>query len=181
MSALYQKSLSLVVDVIFKDVVEYLFLLQQISLALCQSSRGYSTAPLIFFAAAAVSDYYIPKEKMSREKISGGDGLTLHFENVPKVLGLLQEKWMHRDATLPKPFTVTFKLETTEETMHEKAKKNLNAYSCDAVVANMLQTYKEKVWVYLLEEKGKEPFIITKGDRTIESALRDHFLAKIAS
>nr|AGU68080.1 phosphopantothenate---cysteine ligase [Angomonas deanei] len=179
MSSLYEKSKRLVTTVLFDNVVEYLYLLRGVSQLLCDPARAFNRSPLIFFAAAAVSDYYIPREKMSREKISGGDGLTIHLENVPKVLGVLQDDWLHRSVDLPPAFTVTFKLETNEETMHQKAQKNLNSYRCGAVVANMLQTYKEKVWVYLLTDVGKEPFLLTKGEHTIEFAMCDLFISLV--
>uniref|UniRef100_A0A0A9Z5Z3 Phosphopantothenate--cysteine ligase 1 n=1 Tax=Lygus hesperus TaxID=30085 RepID=A0A0A9Z5Z3_LYGHE len=55
------------------------------------------------------------------------------------------------DATQPVPFLVTFKLETNDERMRCKALANLKQYKCDAVVANMLQDYKDHVYVYLCD------------------------------
>ena len=41
--------------------------------------------------AAAVSDFYIPFEKMAVHKIDSANGLELKLENVPKMLGKIKE------------------------------------------------------------------------------------------
>lgn len=180
MAALYARSREYVLDVPFDSMVEYLYLLQRICLGLagCAEER-IARLPLLFFAAAAASDYYIPRSRMAQEKISGGDGLAIRMENVPKVLGLVTQRWLQRPTApqgAPLPFTVTFKLETTEEAMHTKAVKNLRAYHCDAVVANMLQTYRERVWVYT-GSGSEQPQLVTRGDHaSIESQLCDVFI-----
>ena len=46
--------------------------------------------------AAAVSDFYIPEEKLSTHKIQSGsneDGLTITLEPVPKKLKKITEEW----------------------------------------------------------------------------------------
>nr|AGU68222.1 phosphopantothenate---cysteine ligase [Strigomonas galati] len=174
MQTLYQASQSLVCEVLFDSVVEYLYLLRALSRLLCEAERPWSRLPLLFFAAAAVSDYYIPLARMSTEKISGGDGLTIQLDNVPKVLGLLHDSWLRRAEGLPAPRSITFKLETSEQAMHEKAKRNLHAYHSDAVVANMLQTYKQRVWVY--RQEGEPQLVERQEHKTIESTLCDVFI-----
>lgn len=188
MALLYRKSKGLVVDIPFDTVVEHLYLLKALSAELCDSARAprwVLSKPLLFFAAAAVSDYYVPLANMSKEKISGGDGLTLRLENVPKMLKLIQCEWLHRDTAadggahgpVKAPFTVSFKLETSEEAMRTKAVKNLHEYGSDSVVANMLQTYKERVWVYVQgADDGMPTLVVRQEDKTIESALCDHFI-----
>ncbi|CAJ05469.1 conserved hypothetical protein [Leishmania major strain Friedlin] len=174
---LYYRTKGLVHYVAYDTVVEYIFLLEVISRTLCGTAvpQVLQQRPCLFFAAAAVSDYYVPLPNMSREKISGGDGLTLHLSNVPKALLLLREEWLHRaapDAT--QPLVVTFKLETCEETMKRKAISNLHAYRCDAVVANVLQSYKEWVLVYTKNGDDSAPVLVRRGEgKTIEAALCD--------
>nr|AGU68137.1 phosphopantothenate---cysteine ligase [Strigomonas oncopelti] len=174
MHRLYQASQSLVCEVLFDSVVEYLYLLRGLSRLLCEAGRPSSRLPLLFFAAAAVSDYYIPLARMSTEKISGGTGLTIELDTVPKVLGLLHDSWLRRPKGLPAPRSITFKLETSERAMREKAVHNLHKYSSDAVVANMLQTYKQRVWIY--RQEGEPELVEKKGDKTIESTLCDVFI-----
>ncbi|KAK7194533.1 phosphopantothenate--cysteine ligase [Novymonas esmeraldas] len=177
---LYRRTRDHVHYIAYDTVVEYIFLLEIVSRALCcpDVPAELQRRPCLFFAAAAVSDYYVPLPKMSREKISGGDGLTLHLSNVPKTLLLVREEWLHRaapDAT--QPFVVTFKLETSEEAMTRKAVSNLRAYRCDAVVANLLQSYKEWVHIYTKDGDDSAPTLVRRdAGRTIESALCDTLL-----
>lgn len=194
MAAIYRERSHALLEVSFDTVVEYLYLLRGLSRVLCGSGgrdgSGSSatptpvtpplllTRPLLFFAAAAVSDYYVPLAAMAADKISGGDGLTLRLENVPKTLGLLQDDWLRRSGSTDKaPLLVSFKLETCEAAMRTKAVKNLHQYGSDAVVANMLQTYKERVWVYVQgADDGLPTEVERTKDRTIEAALCDYFI-----
>lgn len=94
-----------------------------------------------FVLAAAVSDYYIPRSEMVEHKISGVDPdgrMRIAFSPVPKTLGLLAHVWA------PRSNHITFKLETHEDALVEKAKKNICSYGLRFVVANMLQTYKSE-------------------------------------
>jgi phosphopantothenate---cysteine ligase (ATP) len=177
MSELYQRTKDLVHYVSFDTVVEYIYLLEVVSRTLCGATLPLQLQqrPCLFFAAAAVSDYFVPLPSMSREKISGGDGLTLRLSNVPKVLLLTHDEWLHRSSPDAKqPFVVTFKLETSEEAMKAKAIKNLHSYHCDVVVANMLQSYKEWVLVYTKDGDVSAPVLVRReANKTIESALCD--------
>ncbi|KPA79706.1 hypothetical protein ABB37_05472 [Leptomonas pyrrhocoris] len=177
MAELHHRTRNLMHYIAFDTVVEYIYLLEVVSRTLCGPAlpRALQLRPCLFFAAAAVSDYYVPLPKMSREKISGGDGLTLQLSNVPKILLLVHDEWLHRGAPDAKqPFVVTFKLETSEETMKAKAIKNLHAYHCDAVVANMLQSYKERVLLYTQGGDDSAPVLVKReADKSLESALCD--------
>lgn len=177
MTALYQRTKDLVHYIPFDTVVEYIFLLEVVSRTLCGDAmpRALQQRPCLFFAAAAVSDYFVPLPQMSKEKISGGDGLTLRLSNVPKILLLAHDEWLHRSAPdAHQPFVVTFKLETSDAAMRAKAVKNLHAYHCDAVVANMLQSYKEWVLIYSRDGNDNAPVLVRReADKTIESALCD--------
>lgn len=175
---LYRRTSDLVHCIAFDSVVEYIFLLEVVARALCGEAvmpPALLRRPCIFFAAAAVSDYYVPLPKMSKEKISGGDGLTLQLSNVPKLLLLLHDEWLRRDVPgAVQPYVVTFKLETSEAAMKRKAISNLHAYHCDAVVANMLQSYKEWVLIYAKGGDDSAPQLVRKEvGKTIESALCD--------
>lgn len=177
MASLMRQSTGLVHYVSYDSVAEYLYLLRGVSRLLCRPAM--QLVPCIFFAAAAVSDYFLPLPQMSHEKISGGDGLTIHLSNVPKLLGVLQDVWLHRSDTEPvlQPFTVTFKLETSEPAMRQKALKNLHEYHCDVVVANMLQSYKDWVLVYQKGKGEEEPLRVERrAEATIESVLCDVLL-----
>ncbi|GET89296.1 hypothetical protein, conserved [Leishmania tarentolae] len=178
---LYRRTKGLVHYIAYDTVVEYIFLLELVSRTLCGTSvpQVLQQRPCVFFAAAAVSDYYVPLPQMSKEKISGGNGLTLHLTNVPKVLRLLREEWLHRAAPdAMQPFIVTFKLETSEEAMKRKAISNLHAYRCDAVVANLLQSYKEWVLVYTKNGDDSAPVLVRREEaKTIEAALCDSLIS----
>ncbi|KAG5477066.1 hypothetical protein LSCM1_05406 [Leishmania martiniquensis] len=176
-AGLYRRAKGLLHCIAFDTVVEYIFLLETVSRALCSAAVPslLQQRPCIFFAAAAVSDYFVPLAKMSKEKISGGDGLTLQLSNVPKVLLLLQEEWLRRATPgATQPFVVTFKLETSEEAMKRKAISNLRKYCCDAVVANMLQSYKEWVLIYTKSGDDSAPLLLRREEtKSIEDALCD--------
>ncbi|KAG5503342.1 hypothetical protein GH5_04412 [Leishmania sp. Ghana 2012 LV757] len=176
-AVLYHRTKGLVHYIAFDTVVEYVFLLEVVSRALCSAAvpQLLQQRPCLFFAAAAVSDYYVPLPKMSKEKISGGYGLTLHLSNVPKVLLLVREEWLRRTTPCAKqPFVVTFKLETSEAAMKRKAISNLHKYNCDAVVANMLQSYKDRVLIYTKSGDDSTPVLVqSEAAKTIEAALCD--------
>ena len=122
----------------FRSVEDYLAKLQLSAqcLADCQSL-------VIFYLAAAVSDFYIPRSERAEHKIQshGSDGLTLNLRPVPKTLGLLREYWA------PNAFVVTFKLETDKQILRTKAERAVQRCGCHLVIGNLLQTRHEKVWV----------------------------------
>lgn len=66
--------------------------------------------------------------------------------------------------------------------MHDKAIKNLHSYKCNAVVANMLQNYKDHVYVYLRDAAHpNEPIYIKReADHTIEEQMADLFIAQVS-
>jgi phosphopantothenoylcysteine synthetase/decarboxylase len=93
----------------------------------------------MFMLAAAVSDFYVPWGQLPEHKIQSADGaLTLTLTNVPKCLGLLRQQWA------PGAFFVSFKLETDEAILHRKAREAIAKYGVHAVVANLLQTRKDR-------------------------------------
>jgi phosphopantothenate-cysteine ligase len=74
----------------FITLNEYLYLLRDVSREL--GTRKAALA--MWYLAAAVSDFYVPEERMLVHKIQSGAGsLLLHMEQVPKVLKPLVEQW----------------------------------------------------------------------------------------
>lgn len=90
---------------------------------------------VLFYLAAAVSDFYVPWPDVPEHKIQSRDGkMALTMENVPKCLGLLRHEWA------PSAFHVSFKLETDEALLISKAQRAVESYGVHCVVANMLHT-----------------------------------------
>ncbi|OMJ20790.1 Phosphopantothenate-cysteine ligase [Smittium culicis] len=121
----------------FISLTDYLFGLRAISELLQKMNKN-----VIAYLASAVSDFYIPADKLAEHKIQSSDGqLTLVLKQVPKFLGNLTNEWM------PKAFVISFKLETDESILESKAIRSLDSYGHHAVIANMLHTRKEVVWI----------------------------------
>lgn len=101
---------------------------------------------LLVYLAAAVSDFYIPPAELPEHKLqSGRDGqpLDLRLQLVPKALAPLVQR------CLPRAFTVSFKLETDAALLMPKAAQALARYGHQVVVANLLDTRKDEVWLVL--------------------------------
>ncbi|EIE21331.1 DNA/pantothenate metabolism flavo protein [Coccomyxa subellipsoidea C-169] len=121
----------------FETLFEYLQSLRVISEGLRPFGRRAA-----FYLAAAVSDFYIPWSSMVEHKIQSADisdGLSLHLQKVPKMLGALRSDWA------PEAFLVSFKLETDDTILISKASKSIARYGVHAVVANILEKRKEVV------------------------------------
>lgn len=130
----------------FETLFEYLTYLKSIAGAL--DSFGCRAA---FYLAAAVSDFYVPRSEMPEHKIqssevggpasSDDNHLVLRLAKTPKMLGALREAWA------PSAFVVGFKLETDEAILVSKAARSIASYGLHAVVANILETRKERVLI----------------------------------
>lgn len=136
--------------VAFDSVVDYVFMLKHVSEALrdvlaarpaTQSALAPAIARPLVVLPAAVSDYYMPLASMAVHKISGGGGLDLRLECVPKGLGALRHVWLRGTDAL----IVSFKLETDQNVLLKKAHYNLDTYGLEVVVANLLHNYKDEV------------------------------------
>lgn len=115
-----------------------------------------------FYLAAAVSDFFIPQERMAEHKIQSAtefsatgdeqdakarpaaqvlqDGsMTIELEPVPKFLKSLVDSWA------PEAMIVSFKLETDPDLLSTKAKYALNKYQHHLVIGNLLTTRKWEV------------------------------------
>ena len=145
----------------FETVDEYLSLLEMVSSRVSVFGRA-----VMMYLAAAVSDFYVPLERRQVHKIQSSSGLDLHLGQVPKRLGDLKSDWC------PAAFVVSFKLETDIDILMDKAKAAIAKYKVDAVVANILHTRKEVV--YLVTAGGDALTIRRPSESSmIESALVD--------
>lgn len=122
----------------------------------------------MFYLAAAVSDFFVPQDRMVEHKIQSneeflqtakasgkdkqpaarteGRSLVIDLEPVPKFLKQLVDGWA------PEAMIVSFKLETDPSILVTKAKYALNKYSHHLVIGNLLLTRKwEVVFVSVLD------------------------------
>lgn len=129
----YRKYKSSFLEVPFTSVQDYLAGLEMISKKLNEHSCKSLT-----YLAAAVSDFYLPTEKLAEHKIQSrevaavGEGqLVIELDPVPKLLGEIK-KWN------PQTTAISFKLETDEDILETKAIGSIEKYGMNMVVANML-------------------------------------------
>ena len=135
------KSNNLLLQLEFTTVFDYLSLLEY-----CCKSIECLKANALIYLAAAVSDFYVPKEEMSEHKIqSDQSGLQLNLKPVPKMLGKLKSEWC------PSALVVSFKLETDVRILESKCLKALARYKHDMVIGNILEERKQKVTVILAD------------------------------
>ncbi|KAJ7998503.1 hypothetical protein DPEC_G00205600 [Dallia pectoralis] len=124
------KEAGLLLPVEFSTLSEYLHLLKAAAQAL--SPIG---SKAMFYLAAAVSDFYIPVSDMPEHKIQSSDGpLQISMKMVPKMLSPLVKDWA------PQAFVISFKLETDPSILLDRARRALDIYRHQAVVANVLDT-----------------------------------------
>ncbi|KAJ7468110.1 DNA/pantothenate metabolism flavoprotein [Mycena latifolia] len=127
----------------FVTVDDYLWLLRAVSQTLSALRRR-----AMYYLAAAVSDFFLPRQKMSEHKIQSGKGsLHIEMDQVPKVLKPMVEEWT-RDG-----YIVSFKLETDARLLIPKARAALERYGHQVVIGNELHT--RKVQVVFVERKRK--------------------------
>ncbi|KAF5093112.1 hypothetical protein D0Z00_004235 [Geotrichum galactomycetum] len=164
----YRKAMdeNLILFVPFTTVNQYLFTLKLVSHEL-EVGAG---ALALFYLAAAVSDFFVPRSKISEHKIqsgSGGNSLVLDLDPVPKFLKRLVENWA------PRAMIVSFKLETDETLLVGKARGALERYSHQLVIGNLLQTRKHTV-LFVTKNDAKEYSITEQQEKegvVIESVI----------
>lgn len=151
----------------FTSVSDYLFELR--SLAVLMRPLGNRA---LFYLAAAVSDFFIPRERMeehkiqSREDHSGGQGsgasrqLVINLDPVPKFLSTLVQSWAPEGSMI-----VSFKLETNPSLLVAKAEQALNRYRHDLVIGNLLTTRKWEV-VFISPDGGERWIRVPKSRRS---------------
>ncbi|KAF3089424.1 hypothetical protein TWF569_003063 [Orbilia oligospora] len=138
----------------FTTITSYLFLLRELAMKM-RPLGGKS----LFYLAAAVSDFFVPRERMAEHKIQSGefaekDGemefvnpagpgsgkkLIIDLDPVPKFLKRLVESWA------PDSMIVSFKLETDPKLLIKKCNMALKRYSHHLVIGNLLQSRKHEV------------------------------------
>ena len=139
----------------FTSVTEYLWSLRDTALSLQVLGPN-----AVFYLAAAVSDFFIPRDRMSEHKIQSGDlnaaglsqgtKLVVDLDPVPKFLKSLVDGWA------PNAMIVSFKLETDPLLLISKAKKALERYSHHLVIGNLLLT---RAWEVVLVSPGREEWV----------------------
>jgi phosphopantothenate-cysteine ligase len=140
----------------YVEVGEYLEKLELLCRVLTPQGRR-----VLFYLAAAVSDYYIPVPPCHKMKSDIVD-LTLNLTQVPKKLGVIK-------AASPEFFTVSFKLETNAEILLRSCHKAIDKYAVDLVVGNLLQTRNSEV---VLVTSSSEVRVLAEGREIEEEIVR---------
>ena len=147
----------------FTTVTEYMFELR--SLATLMQPVGCRA---LFYLAAAVSDFFIPRNRMEEHKIQSRDGggsgtgrqLVINLDPVPKFLSNLVHSWAPKGSMI-----VSFKLETDPSLLVTKAEQALDRYQHDLVVGNLLTTRKWEV-VFVSRDGGERWIRVPKTQRS---------------
>ncbi|EPQ52096.1 DFP-domain-containing protein [Gloeophyllum trabeum ATCC 11539] len=131
----------------FVTVNDYLWLLRGVSEELSEMGRD-----AMYYLAAAVSDFFLPRQKMSEHKIQSGKGsLHIEMDQVPKILKPMVDEWTREG------FIVSFKLETDPQLLLPKCRQALERYGHQVVIGNDLNRRKfEVVFVSRIAPK-KDP------------------------
>ncbi|KAK0809295.1 Phosphopantothenate--cysteine ligase cab2 [Friedmanniomyces endolithicus] len=160
----------------FTTVNEYLWLLR--GLAMQMQPLG---ANGMFYLAAAVSDFFVPAERMVEHKIQSsedfqedltngsgarapaahmdGKRLVIDLDPVPKFLKMLVDGWA------PRSMIVSFKLETDSSLLAKKARYALEKYSHHLVIGNLLNTRKWEV-LFVSADGGERWIRVPPGRRS---------------
>ncbi|KAI9438553.1 DFP-domain-containing protein [Lactarius indigo] len=104
---------------------------------------------VLYYLAAAVSDFFLPRQKMSEHKIQSGKGsLLIEMDQVPKILKPMVDEWS------PDGFVVSFKLETDPALLVPKSRAALERYGHHLVIGNDLHRRKHEVVFVSSEHQG---------------------------
>jgi phosphopantothenate-cysteine ligase len=161
------KSQNLLLKIDFTNLIEYLNLLEYT----CKEMSQLGSQSLIYLAAA-VSDFYLPKEEMPKHKIQSNQsqGLELSLKPVPKMLGKVKAEWC------PKSFVVSFKLETDPDLLESKCKQSLEKYKQNVVIGNMLEDRKNRVTV--IQSDGQCTDIVLSEEQIKENLEIEELIVK---
>ncbi|KAI5812131.1 DNA/pantothenate metabolism flavoprotein [Pyronema omphalodes] len=152
----------------YTTVTSYLFLLREVAMRMqVLGSEG------LFYLAAAVSDFFVPPDRMAEHKIQSGDipgaageenhaaaavapgprgkKLVIDLDPVPKFLNRLVEGWA------PNAMIISFKLETDSAILLYKCRQALERYNHQLVIGNLLST--RKFEVVFVDNKKNENWI----------------------
>ncbi|KAI9892356.1 MAG: hypothetical protein M1814_001557 [Vezdaea aestivalis] len=144
----------------FTTVTDYLWELREI--AVLMKPLGPNG---LFYLAAAVSDFFVPQDRMSEHKIQSSafksskgeihvdkaqsQKLVIDLDPVPKFLKRLVDGWA------PQSMIVSFKLETDPNILVSKAHSSLERYSHHLVIGNLLSTRKWEVVFVTRQHKDR--------------------------
>ncbi|KAH7887023.1 DNA/pantothenate metabolism flavoprotein [Phlebopus sp. FC_14] len=152
----------------FVTVNEYLFLLRSVSKEMNRLGRK-----AMYYLAAAVSDFFLPRQKLSEHKIQSGKGsLHIEMDQVPKILKPMVAEWA------PGGFVVSFKLETDETLLIPKARQALERYGHQVVIGNDLHHRKHRVVLV-----SRRPFVgnVKSGPDGISNGKYEEYCIDISS
>lgn len=163
------KESRLLLPIEFNTLSEYLHILKAAAQAL--STIG---SKAMFYLAAAVSDFYIPASEMPEHKIQSSNGpLQLSMNMVPKILSPLVKDWA------PQAFVISFKLETDATILLEKARRALDTYRHQAVVANVLDS--RRGYVVVVTPETQVELILTEEDEKNEVEIEDRIVSNLTA
>ncbi|KAM4740423.1 phosphopantothenate--cysteine ligase isoform 1-T1 [Anableps anableps] len=159
----------LLLPVEFSTLSEYLHLLKAAAQAL--SSIG---SKAMFYLAAAVSDFYIPASEMPEHKIQSSNGpLQLSMKMVPKILSPLVKDWA------PQAFVTSFKLETDSTILLDRARRALDTYRHQAVVANVLDS--RRGYVVVVTPESQAELVLTEDDVKKDVEIEERIVSNLTS
>ena len=164
----------------FVTITDYLWALRDVA----KLMRPLGSSAL-FYLAAAVSDFFVPKDRMAEHKIQSSEvgtpatngehattngisssshhskKLVIDLDPVPKFLKRLVDGWA------PDGMIVSFKLETDPSLLISKAETALHRYSHHLVIGNLLSTRK---WEVVFVAPGvRERWIRVPSHRRVKS------------
>ncbi|MCJ1315936.1 hypothetical protein MMC15_001256 [Xylographa vitiligo] len=161
----------------FTTITDYLWALREV--ALLMSPLGPTA---LFYLAAAVSDFFVPRHRLAEHKIQStdtashaseedldllkssqpeGKKLVIDLDPVPKLLKRLVDGWA------PEGMIVSFKLETDPSLLISKSQTALQRYSHHLVIGNLLSTRKWEV--VFIAPGGAEKWIRIPSHRRLKS------------
>ncbi|XP_067099109.1 phosphopantothenate--cysteine ligase isoform X2 [Osmerus mordax] len=148
------KEAGLLLPIEFSTLSEYLHLLKAAAQAL--STIG---SKAMFYLAAAVSDFYIPASEMPEHKIQSSNGP-------------LQD-WA------PQAFVTSFKLETDPSILLDRARRALDLYRHQAVVANVLDT--RRGYVVVVTQDTQAELVLSDEDVSQEVEIEEMIVSNLTT
>lgn len=163
------KEAGLLLPIEFNTLSEYLHLLKAAAQAL--STIG---SQAMFYLAAAVSDFYIPASEMPEHKIQSSNGpLQISMKMVPKMLSPLVKDWA------PQAFVTSFKLETDPSILLDRARRALDIYRHQAVVANVLDT--RRGYVVVVTRDTQAELVLSDEDVGMEVEIEERIVSNLTT
>ncbi|XP_058858239.1 phosphopantothenate--cysteine ligase isoform X2 [Acipenser ruthenus] len=128
----------------------------------------------MFYLAAAVSDFYIPASEMPEHKIQSSNGpLQITMKMVPKILSPLVKDWA------PRAFVISFKLETDPSILVGRARRALDLYRHQAVVANVLDT--RRGYVVIVTRDTQTELLLSDEEEQREVEIEEKIVSNLST